>query len=663
MAQHLSYAASEGVVARKRNPLMRAPAPPLATVAVPAPAAAPIIVLKQPKAPPPRSGKAAAVLANPLSSINAASANASASSVMPSQSPLPQPMLSPGATTPGLQAVHGFLPPRPPTARRPTLSIAAVEEAAAASAASSAAASPLPAGDAAALPGASTDTAFTTCDSVRLSAKRPTLASPGPAAVSRQASRRHLRPRLAQLTTSPRSRAAGSGSSSRRGFFVSSTACAAMRSPTHSSLPSLHSPKAQKAALELAGKVHRSISPSASRRRLGPRTTSSRSLGGHGNGSASGGGDRDGWTRAADTGSVPSASGSPTGKQAHSGSKVAAERAPTSPLPSKEAASATSSSVAVADKGSSERAAGLKSALQSVRTLPVALASLSSARSLLSSRSLVSSRNLLSEKTAADGGKPEADAAPSAAAQPVQPEPAPAHPPEPAAVPAGAAAAEEPADGSSALASVSFPLDPTLAAYLGVDAVSGELLNPAAYAAYCAFAFHGYDYGDAYAFYSAHFAASPEACADLAAAVRTGGLGVGASYLGGGSATGGAGDAGAAAAARRSTPWGKRGGLAVPGAATAAPPSKLVVGEGRIKSEVVVKERVTLRHVARIKGDSSFKGSTVCGFEGIKEKKAVELDSRKGEALFDTSKDSSHPKVATIWMNASSRALVAKAEK
>lgn len=57
--------------------------------------------------------------------------------------------------------------------------------------------------------------------------------------------------------------------------------------------------------------------------------------------------------------------------------------------------------------------------------------------------------------------------------------------------------------------------------------------------------------------------------------------------------------------------------------------SLVITGQGKLKGEVVLKETVVLRKVARVKGDESYAGTSSVAYEGIREKKAVELDSRR----------------------------------
>lgn len=107
---------------------------------------------------------------------------------------------------------------------------------------------------------------------------------------------------------------------------------------------------------------------------------------------------------------------------------------------------------------------------------------------------------------------------------------------------------------------------------------------------------NGYDYSDAYRHYEAHFT-SGGAAADVDVAKLSG--------------------------VKRT---GQRGGLPV---ADGLPPVKLVIGEGKVKSQVVVKGAVKLRRVGKIKGDDTFVTERKeITWEEVKERKEVEVDSQ-----------------------------------
>lgn len=188
--------------------------------------------------------------------------------------------------------------------------------------------------------------------------------------------------------------------------------------------------------------------------------------------------------------------------------------------------------------------------------------------------------------------------------------PAPAE--EAAAAPARAITSEE------LLASLSFPLDATTAAYLGIDPATGAITNLAAHWAYLRY-LEGYDYGTVYAIYAEQLtAAAAEGAAtetNLQAALAKADVGT------------------SSAAARRNRGKSMRSGrLLLPPPASGPPPVRLEIGAGNVKSSVVVKERVLLRKVSKVRGDKGFSVTSPIAFEGVKERRDVEIATARRAA-------------------------------
>lgn len=212
---------------------------------------------------------------------------------------------------------------------------------------------------------------------------------------------------------------------------------------------------------------------------------------------------------------------------------------------------------------------------------------------------------------AVDSAGPEASAAAAAAAADASGSPA-------------AAAASRPLTSEELMASLSFPLDATTAAYLGVDPASGAITNLAAHWAYLRY-LEGYDYGTVYEIYAAQLQAAAAEGADTDASMQAAlaDVNVGAS----------------SAAARRTRGHSVRSGrlLLPPPAASGPPPMRLEIGTGNVKSSVVVKERVLLRKVSKIRGDKGFSVTSPIAFEGVKERRDVEIATARRTAASLTS--------------------------
>lgn len=189
----------------------------------------------------------------------------------------------------------------------------------------------------------------------------------------------------------------------------------------------------------------------------------------------------------------------------------------------------------------------------------------------------------------------------------------------PAPTPAEAAPAARAITSEELMASLSFPLDATTAAYLGVDPETGAITNLAAHWAYLRY-LEGYDYGAVYAIYAEQLrAAAAEGAAteaNLQAALAVADVGA------------------SSAAARRTRGKSMRSGrLLLPPPASGPPPLRLEIGAGNVKSSVVVKERVLLRKVSRVRGDKGFSVTSPIAFEGVKERRDVEIATARRAAV------------------------------
>lgn len=240
--------------------------------------------------------------------------------------------------------------------------------------------------------------------------------------------------------------------------------------------------------------------------------------------------------------------------------------------------------------------------------------------------------------------------------------------------------------GAHALSALRLPLDPSMAAYLGCDAASGTLTNPAAFGAYWLFLTGASpDYAGAYAClarlmheddavregltaavergsfnggaaYMHSFAASPAAAAVLseinavpsaAAAAAAGGSAAYASASAAAAPVAAAGAGGGSArAARRSRKTLSRAQQALL-LAEPPPPAKLVLpATVKHKTAVVVKERIVLRRAgmggaagapvsssggagAAGLGGVGVSSRGVVAFEGVKERRLVETETAR----------------------------------
>jgi hypothetical protein len=177
-------------------------------------------------------------------------------------------------------------------------------------------------------------------------------------------------------------------------------------------------------------------------------------------------------------------------------------------------------------------------------------------------------------------------------------------------------------------ANLQLPLDPTTAAYMGVDPATGNVTNWAACWAYHQYA-NGGDYKAWYDYYAAQLTA------------------------GAAGEAGASGEEAPAAAAAAAPPPKPAGGVAMPGgwrrgaaptrskygrdgaAGSAMQSSRsLAIGEGSLRTNVVTTETVKLRKVDSIRGDVTFRGvAKAIMFTAIKEKRQVEVPTDKRAAL------------------------------
>jgi hypothetical protein len=175
-------------------------------------------------------------------------------------------------------------------------------------------------------------------------------------------------------------------------------------------------------------------------------------------------------------------------------------------------------------------------------------------------------------------------------------------------------------------ANLQLPLDPTTAAYMGVDPATGNVTNWAACWAYHQYA-NGGDYKAWYDYYAAQLTAGASGDAE-------------------------AGGEEAPAAAAAAPPPKPAGGVAMPGgwrrgaaptrskygrdgaAGSAMQSSRsLAIGEGSLRANVVTTETVKLRKVDSIRGDVTFRGvAKAIMFTAIKEKRQVEVPTDKRAA-------------------------------
>lgn len=242
--------------------------------------------------------------------------------------------------------------------------------------------------------------------------------------------------------------------------------------------------------------------------------------------------------------------------------------------------------------------------------------------------------------------------------------------------------------GAEAFSALRLPLDPALAAYIGCDAASGALLNPAAFAAYWLFltgtapdfaatyarlerlmhdsdaareglaaAVAGGSFNGGAAFLHDYFSSGSPAAAAVLADVGAGGGGAGASAGGGSPGAVSAVSNGAAAAPGAAAPRAPRASRKTLTRAQQAvllaappPPARMMVlpATVRHKTAVVVKERIVLRRA----GMGGAAGGTAAGgagaavssgvgvgvgvssrgvvaFEGVKERRLVETETAR----------------------------------